>query len=325
MEFKANCGIWGTMFGVPCVVADNFLKLATGEQIKVLLYLLRASGRTVTTEEIASNTGVTAQQAEEAVLFWQQVNVLSSDNTINVPQSIMTAPAPQQTNTVSVEETLLVKTSPEPRRRENLRPTEITDIMNDSPDIAELFKAAESTLGHINNTMQNSLIWMMNYLGLKAEVILVLLVYCEEIEKTNVAYIEKIAVSWAEKGINAFDVAQEEVERLKSSNDYIGVIMKMFEMKRRPTTKQLEIIEKWRSTGYARDLIHYAYEKTIENTGKLSFEYADKVLTSWNDNGFRSSDDVKRAESDYRKRKKSGSDTTGTFDADKYSFLINNF
>ncbi|SEK25414.1 DnaD and phage-associated domain-containing protein [Ruminococcus sp. YRD2003] len=326
MEFKANCGVWGTMFGVPCVVADNFLKLATGEQIKVLLYLLRASGRTVSTEEIAANTGVTTQQAEEAVLFWQQVNVLSSDNSISVPQSIMTPPAPQQsTNTVSVEETLLVKSAPEPRRRENLRPTEITDIMKDTPAVAELFKAAESILGHINNTMQNSLIWMTNYLGLKAEVILVLLVYCEKIEKTNVAYIEKIAMSWAEKDINTLDSAQEEIERLTSSNDFVGIIMKMFEMKRRPTSKQLDIIEKWRAAGYARDMIHYAYEKTVENTGKLSFEYTDKVLASWKDSGFRSSEDVKRAESDFRKRKKAGSDSNDSFDAEKYNFVINNF
>ena len=325
MEFKANCGVWGTMFGVPCVVADNFLKLATGEQIKVLLYLLRASGRSVSTEEIALNTGVTAQQAEEAVLFWQQVNVLSSDNSINVPKSIMSESVPQQTNTVSVEETLLVNSSAVTRRRENLRPTEITDIMKDTPAIAELFKAAESILGHINNTMQNSLIWMTNYLGLKAEVILVLLVYCANIEKTNVAYIEKIASSWAEKDINTLSLAQEEIERLTSSNDYVGSIMKMFEMKRRPTTKQLDIIEKWRAAGYAKDMIHYAYEKTVENTGKLSFEYTDKVLSSWKDSGFRNADDVKRAESDYRKRKKSGTDSNETFDAEKYNFVINNF
>lgn len=325
MEFKANCGVWGTMFGVPCVVADNFLKLATGEQIKVLLYLLRASGRSVSTEEIALNTGVTAQQAEEAVLFWQQVNVLSSDNTINVPKSIMSESVPQQTNTVSVEETLLVNSSALPRRRENLRPTEITDIMKGSPAVAELFKAAESILGHINNTMQNSLIWMTNYLGLKAEVILVLLVYCVNIEKTNVAYIEKIAMSWSEKDINNLESAQEEIERLTSSNDYVGSIMKMFEMKRRPTTKQLDIIEKWRSAGYAKDMIHYAYEKTVENTGKLSFEYTDKVLASWKDSGFRNADDVKHAESDFRKRKKSGTETSETFDAEKYNFVINNF
>ncbi len=325
MEFKANCGVWGTMFGVPCVVADNFLKLATGEQIKVLLYLLRASGRSVSTEEIALNTGVTAQQAEEAVLFWQQVNVLSSDNSINVPKSIMSESVPQQTNTVSVEETLLVNSSALPRRREILRPTEITDIMKGSPAVAELFKAAESILGHINNTMQNSLIWMTNYLGLKAEVILVLLVYCVNIEKTNVAYIEKIAMSWSEKDINNLESAQEEIERLTSSNDYVGSIMKMFEMKRRPTTKQLDIIEKWRAAGYAKDMIHYAYEKTVENTGKLSFEYTDKVLASWKDSGFRNADDVKHAESDFRKRKKSGTETSETFDAEKYNFVINNF
>ena len=323
MEYKANSGIWGTMFGVPCVVADNFLKLATGQQLKVLLYLLRCSGRHCSDEEISLNTGVSQQEAADAVLFWQQVNVLTPQRTTaeKVPELSMAAPVSKPAETVPEHSA----PKPELPKRQDLPPSEIADVMKNSSDISELFKVAESALGKLSHTQQNSLIWMMNYLGLKAEVILVLLVYCEEIEKTNVAYIEKIAVSWAEKGINTFDVAQEEVERLKSSNDYIGVIMKMFEMKRRPTTKQLEIIEKWRSTGYARDLIHYAYEKTIENTGKLSFEYVDKVLTSWNDSGFCSSDDVKRAESDYRKRKKSGSDTTGTFDADKYSFLINNF
>ena len=77
MEFKVNCGIWGTMFGVPGIVADNFLKLATGGQIKVLLYLLRCSGKLCSTEEISANTGIPADEAEEAVIFWQQANVLS--------------------------------------------------------------------------------------------------------------------------------------------------------------------------------------------------------------------------------------------------------
>ena len=80
MEFKANCGIWGTMFGVPCIVADNFLKLASGQQIKVLLYLLRNSGKDCTAEEVASGTGSTVQEVNEAVAFWEQVNVFSATN-----------------------------------------------------------------------------------------------------------------------------------------------------------------------------------------------------------------------------------------------------
>ena len=89
LEFKANSGAWGTMFGVPCVVADNFLKLATGEQIKVLLYLLRCSGRDCSAEEISANTGVSVQEASDAVLFWQQVNVLTPQH---VSASFASAP-----------------------------------------------------------------------------------------------------------------------------------------------------------------------------------------------------------------------------------------
>jgi hypothetical protein len=53
VEHKVNSGIWGTMFGVPYVVADNFLKLASGGQLKVLLFILRSSGRKLSADEIA--------------------------------------------------------------------------------------------------------------------------------------------------------------------------------------------------------------------------------------------------------------------------------
>ncbi len=320
MELKANCGVWGSMFGVPCIVADNFLKLATGEQIKVLMYILRNSGRELTTDEIALNTGVSPQQAEDAVMFWQQVNVLTPEQSAAVPRSIMTPPEQIAPQTEPVQ-----KEVPAPRRREVLKPSEISEIMNDSPNIAELFKAAEATLGSINHTMQNSLIWMTNYLGLKAEVIMTLLVYCEKIEKTNAGYIEKIAISWAEKDINTLDSAQEEIERLSRSHDYIANIMKMFEMKRRPTAKQLEIIDQWRTDGYSSELIHYAYEKTIEQIDKLSFEYINKILISWSGSGYRTVNDVKQAENDFKKNKKPSQNNSDDFDADKYSFVINNF
>lgn len=70
MEFKVNSGVWGTMFGVPAIVADNFLKLASAEQIKVLLYVLRHSGNMCSDEEIAVNTGTTPAQVVDAMLFW---------------------------------------------------------------------------------------------------------------------------------------------------------------------------------------------------------------------------------------------------------------
>ena len=332
MNFRTNSGIWGTMFGVPCIVADNFLKLATGEQIKVLLYILRCAGRDCTDEEIALNTGITPQQAADAVMFWQQVNVLSADQNAAIQSSpIMTVPdkTPQTAAPLQpVSESPADEKAPlRPRQKQNMTPSESSALMRDSADISELFKTAESCLGTLNHTQQNSLIWMYTYLGLKKEVIITLLAYCVSIDKTNVSYIEKIACDWSENEINTLDAAQEEVSRMAGSREYISQIMRAFEMKRRPTAKQTEIISQWKSIGFNIELIHYAYEKTIEQIDKLSFEYINKILLSWRDSGYTTVKQVRDAESDYKKRKKSDAKNSSDddFDVDKYKIFVNNF
>lgn len=322
MNFRANSGIWGTMFGVPCIVADNFLKLATGEQLKVLLYILRCSGRDCTDEEIAINTGITPQQAADSIMFWQQVNVLSRDSAQK--NSIMSAPA--QVPTSQDQPKIEGKTAVRPRQKQNMSPSEISQVMKDSADIAELFKTAEGCLGTLTHTQQNSLIWMYTYLGLKKEVIITLLAYCVSIEKTNVSYIEKIACDWSENEINSLSSAQEEVSRMASSRDFVSRIMRSFEMKRRPTAKQTEFIDQWKSIGFSIELIHYAYEKTVERIDKLSFEYINKILLSWRDSGYTTVQQVKDAESDYKKKKDSDNKSSyDDFDVDKYKIFINNF
>ena len=332
MDFKTNSGVWGTMFGVPCVVADNFLKLATGEQLKVLLYILRCSGRSCSDEEIALNTGVSIQQAADAVLFWQQVNVLTPQSTgsFSAPQpSLMAPPEPAdvpETVQEAQPEPPQESAKASPRPKQNLTPSEISQVLSDSVDISELFKIAESALGTLTHTQQNSLIWMHNYLGLKTEVIVTLIYYCISIEKTNSGYIEKIACDWADNEINDLGAAQEEVQRLTKHNDFTGKIMKKFEMIRRPTQKQAEFIAQWQKEGFSLDLIGCAYEKTIEQINKLSFEYINKILLSWKESGFTTVKQVRDAEADFKNsrapRKKTGE--TGS-DVDKYKIVINHF
>lgn len=328
MEFKVNCGIWGAMFGVPSIVADNFLKLATGGQIKVLLYLLRCSGKMCSTDDISANTGIPAEEAEEAVLFWQQANVLS-------PQTSGTsAPAPvpslmeQPVHNSEPTQPHVHKTAePAPDHKTNLSGQEIANVMKDSQDIRELFKIAESILGTLKNSQMNSMIWMYDHLGLKKEVIITLLSYCASIEKTNTAYVEKIASVWAENDINTMAAAQDEIQRLSASRDYISGIMRAFEMTRRPTTKQAELIQQWRNAGFSVELIRYAYEKTIERIDKLNFDYINKILLSWRDSGFATVQEVKNAETTYRDRNKKAASKNGMNDNDveEYESVINQF
>lgn len=325
MELSVNCGIWGAMFGVPCIVADNFLKLATGEQIKVLLYLLRCSGKICSCEEIAANTGVSASEAEDAVLFWQQANVITPAGGINpaTASPVMAQPAPPPEQAPAAKQVA----SPS-ERRSPYSGSEIAAIMKDSQDIKELFKVSESILGTLKNSQMNSIIWMYDHLGLKKEVIITLISYCASIEKVNTGYIEKIASVWAENEINSMEAAQEEIQKLTQSRDYISAIMKAFEMNRRPTAKQAEFISQWRNAGFRIELIHYAYEKTIEQINKLSFDYINKILMSWRDSGFTSANDVKNAETEFRKKKKPSGGRTGggiNTNIEEYETVINQF
>ena len=322
VELKVNCGIWGTMFGVPHIVADNFLKLATGDQLKVLIYCLRCSGKSCSTEEISRNTGVSVNDVADSIMFWQQANVLTTNDSVpdsTVHQTIFNA-ADQTQNCESNNESPSVRQ----RQKQTFQPSEISEILNSSKDISELFKVAESALGTLGHTMQNSLIWIHEYLGLKKEVIITLLFYCLKIGKTNSSYIEKIACSWSENEINTLSAAEEEVNRLTLMSDYVGKVMKAFEMNRRPTTKQTEFIEKWREAGFGTELLRYAYEKTVEQIDKLSFDYINKILLSWRESGFTSVKDVNDAENNYKHKKNSSKNNDSNDpDIEKYNIVIN--
>lgn len=326
MEFKTNSGIWGTMFGVPCIVADNFLKLADEAQIKVLLYLLRNSDRTVSAEDISANTGVSVQQVGDAVLFWQQVNVLSQDASFITSvaptpiQPLIEQPAAAE---IPQPKPISQPVSNVPPKKSMISPSEISAIVTKDQNIAELFKIAESLLGTLNHAMQNSLIWMFNYLGLKKEVILILLSNCIDINKTNPSYIEKIASEWAEKEINTLEAATSELEKINNSRIFISEIKRIFELRQNPTANQQKFISQWHSAGFSIDLIHLAYEKTVEQINKVSFEYINKILMSWKENGYKTPDDVYNAESEYKKKRRNEASADG-FNADKYKMFINN-
>ena len=62
----------------------------------------------------------------------------------------------------------------------------------------------------------------------------------------------------------------------------------MFDMKRRPTTKQQEYIDGWQNAGFSPELIQLAYEKTRDKMDdKLKFDYLNGILRRWEKAGIR--------------------------------------
>lgn len=284
MEYQVNFG--NHAFAVPGDVVDHFLRLATKTQLKVLLCLLRGGDQQPTPAQIAGYLKIDTEQAEEALQFWVQANILDTagggapQSFAFVPVTPSAAPAPQppaaQPEPVPAEPSATVQHS---SKEIKLDPSEIAAMLEDSQELRDLFAMAEQLMGRpLNHMEQRSLLWLHSYLNIRSEVILTLLGYCISIDKYNMAYVEAIAISWAQKDILTLAQAEEEVERMKAEHTYTTDLMRLFEMKRRPTTKQKAFMEQWQAAGYPMELLKYAYEVTIENIETLNFKYMNTIL-----------------------------------------------
>ena len=66
---------WQSLFSVPTAVVDQYLKLATPSQLKVLLYLLRHQPETIDTVQVGKQIGCLPEQVEEALLFLSLIHI----------------------------------------------------------------------------------------------------------------------------------------------------------------------------------------------------------------------------------------------------------
>ncbi len=295
MEYQVNFGCWGNVFAVPSAVVDHFIRLASETQLKVLLYLLRNQGATAS--KIAEYFHISEETAEESVQFWIQANILQSLDESNTQKcfDFMTIPA--------AEECAAVKETEKPKvqrgsKEIKLDPSEIAHSLEQSQELKDLFLCTEKLFGRMLNHMeQRSLLWIHSYLGMRSEVLLMLLGYCISIDKFSMSYAESIAISWMEQEIVTMELAEAEIKRLTSEHSYVSRIRKMFEMQHSPTSQQKKYIEKWREAGYSMELIQYAYEITIESIEKLNFKYINTILEKWCSQGITTLDQARQSRS----------------------------
>ena len=124
---------------------------------------------------------------------------------------------------------------------------------------------------------------------------------------------EKVALSWHEKGIDTVAKAKAWTEHF---NQDAFAVMKAFGINdRRPGNTEWDVIEKWYKTwGFSRQMVVEACNRTMEAIHKPSFQYADRILEEWHKNSLRTVEDVagadgkrkKQAPRDQEPRKKGG-------------------
>lgn len=182
-------------------------------------------------------------------------------------------------------------------------PEELRIYISKSQEVKNLFNTSQKYLGRLLSHKDMSTIFgFYDWLSLPMNVIEILFSYCSENNHRNLRYIEKVAVEWAEKGINTKERA---LEYLKTYNTEYRSIMRFFgQSMREPTPAEEDYMKKWlKAYNFSLEIIKSACEKAVLNTGKPSFPYADSILTNWNKYSVKTLEDIKELEEKFNQEK----------------------
>jgi len=170
----------------------------------------------------------------------------------------------------------------------NISEEEISETVEKEPAFREMLKQIDAVRGGLMSPGDlSTFYWLYDKVGLPAEVILMVVKSAKENKKTNVKYIEEIALSWHQKGIITKESAMANLIREAEMKTAYGGVVKMLGISAdKPVQGLKDKIERWMfEWNMDYSMIELAYERTVMNTGKFSLNYMDAILKKWHENG----------------------------------------
>ena len=267
MDYISNNAAFLSSFFVPTSVADMHLKLASGDQLKVLLYFLRNVKNGITVSDIAVFLKLNEAEVNDALEFWAQAGVLTK---------------------ISAHEPATETEAPKPKtvKPANLKPTreEIAAVSATDDRLAFLFQEADMKLGRsLRGNELQTLAWLYLDQGMEVSLILMLVEYAVSENKTTISFIESTALAWLDAGVTTISDAEEQIEARTRKKTAWGIIEAAFGIDHRlPSDRELEFAQKWIiEWNFSREMLREAYNRCIDQKTKLDMRYINGILTKW--------------------------------------------
>jgi DnaD/phage-associated family protein len=306
LDYKLNFSAAAGVFAMPCDAVDKYIKEASCDELKVLLYIFRRGSAGVSTQDICSQLGMAPEQADAAVRFWAGMGLYA-----------VSAAAPGQ-GSPEAEAAAVSERALEPEHEYSQ--AEVSSKLDGSEELRFLIDAYSRLSGKPLSPREcSTLIYLNEGAGLPADVILMLAEYCISSGHTGTRYIERTALNWADDGVTTHELAEARIRALEARSSYEGTVQAALGISGRPLTQaERQRIGHWAEWGISSELVKLAYEICADRTGKMSMPYINSILDSWHRKGIKTADEAKAESSGARGRSaKSGT----TYDIDKYSRL----
>lgn len=274
---------------VPNIFIDRYIQDANGEFVKIYLYLLRLlqqSENPFSISALADRLHYTENDVHRALAYWENLKLLKLeyDSSSNLTGICFLEPNSSDREVPKVSP-LTVREAPT---------YSMQDILSfkSQDGIKETLYAAETYLKRpLTSTDLNNILFWYEELHFSFDLIEYLIEYCVDKGHPSIYYMNKVALNWADNHIQSVEDAKQSAS-IHSQAYY--TVMKAFGISgRNLIDKEIAFIEKWtNSFGFSLDIITEACSRTIRNTGRANFSYADTILKSWHDKGIRHTEDI---------------------------------
>jgi len=279
LEYKLKLGDWSCIFAVPCSVVDKYISTADINQLRILLWVLRNSGREIDAQKACTDLKLTLKDFNKNFLYWYKKGVFSTEASQDLEESEVKLDPPEAENVISAE--FSKRNSTKYHRPDNLH---VSSRIKESKEISLLMREAETVLGRPISSVDSAILIMLHdNEGLPVDVILMLIQYSTSIGKFNLRYIEQVGMSWAAAGIDSISKAETKIKSLNHTSSLWKRFQALVGLEIRACTSYEEkIITKWYDDWKLDDeLIKYAYEICVDSKGKYAIRYIDGILKKW--------------------------------------------
>ncbi len=297
MQFTVNSALWRQVFAVPSEITDRHIRMCSGVALKCLLLLLRDPDAFGDPKAIADRLGQPVSEISDALSYWLETGVLSPScpDGQAIPSQPL-HPASEPPASVPVSAPPRAAASAAPVARPHFPREEAVSIVDSDETLRGLLQELQSMMGKLFTSADlDALIALYSFYALTPHYIITVVSYCISIGRSSMAYAEKVAASWIGEGIDDEGVDRH-LDALAQRRSNEGRVRSAFGISDRSLTpREREYIATWFDTyQFDLSLIEYAYEITVERTGKLAFGYLNKILASWHQNGIRTIEEAKQ-------------------------------
>ena len=265
---------------LPDVFFTEYLSQATGDSIKVYLYLLFLSkyNKDVKMNDLSKKLELPLQNIQDSLKYWEENGVITKKNNGYIMNNLQEIELHKLYKPkVSLSADTLKKTA-----ENQYRAKAIENINN------EFFQGVMSPSWYSDIDL-----WFKKY-GFDEEVMIALFRYCYNRSALHRNYLQTVADAWYKNKIKTFNDLDIYYEKQEKLNKIFKSIARKLGFSLSLTQYEEAYIEKWVvDFNYNMDIIEIALKKTTSKANP-NFDYLDKIISNWHEHGLKTVNDVQK-------------------------------